>query len=232
MLQKLLLSQLLVVITFLIVAAQPQITEINGRQVEFKDDGTWEYLEEEDYEEQQDEEQNGSVNLFQWSTEKFESRKSSQEQRKEKRPNRSRVNCSNMITVDLMADLSGLQRQSEEVFVIGRNSFFMHWTYSNKNGLLFNIQFKKPRCISNMDKISFYFRDLSENFTVTNIANPNCDGFIKIQDEKVVKKLKTEKIRSISIKTKEGIFTENISDANAQSMIESTNCISKIRETN
>jgi len=227
---KLLLIIFLVSTIFTVVSAQSQRTEINGRQVEFNNDGTWYYIDEEDkMEEKADQEPIPEIIS---TSDKFNARQSSQQQRRANRSEQNKVNCSDIISVDLMPDFTGLQRQSEEVFVIGRNSIFMNWTYTKNEGYLFNIQFKKPRCISPTDKISFYFRDISENFTVSNIGTPNCEGHLKINDVKVATKLKSEKLKSISIRTKEGVFTENISNQNAMDIIESTNCIVKITQTN
>lgn len=232
MFQKILFSFILVVTTFSVVIAQSQITEINGREVEFKDDGTWEYVDddgnyedEDDYEEETDNdvrEKELRNNRATQASEDFDSRRSNSER---KRTPRRTPKCSDLIKADFMLDLSGIQTVSEEVFVIGKNSFFMNWSNNRKEGLMLVIQFKTAQCISNTDKISFSFRDLSENFTVSNISKNNCYGLIQINDEKAIRTLKSEKIKSISIRTKQGISTDYLNDTTSRNFLESTKCI-------
>ena len=52
---KLLLLLLFVATTFTTTLAQSQRTEINGRQVEFNSDGTWDYVDEENQEDKMEE---------------------------------------------------------------------------------------------------------------------------------------------------------------------------------
>ena len=226
-------TKLLLILTlvsfFSIASVQAQITEINGRKVEFKEDGTWEYLDPEDNDKPSDDEitnfkkpELNNPSRF----ERFDSAKEEQQRRESERTfNQRSSNCSDLVKVDLMPDFSGLQKKSKEVYVIGKNSFFINWTQSNKEGLQLIIQFKEDRCISEKDKISFSFKDISENFTVTNSGMPNCDGLIKINDEKVAEVLNSEQIRAISIQTKEGITTEYITPTTAKNILKITNCI-------
>ncbi len=234
MFQKLILSILFIVATTSVAKTQSQITEINGREVEFNDDGTWEYVNDDnDYEEESEDESDSSDTEEERKndratqrSEAFNSRKSDLERKRTKRASSRRTSkCSDLIRTDFMLDLSGIQTVSEEVFIIGKNSFFMNWTNNKKEGLLLVIQFKTAQCISNTDKISFSFRDISENFTVSNISKNNCYGLIQINDEKAMRILKSAKIKSISIKTKQGTSTDYLSEAAAKDFLESTKCI-------
>lgn len=225
MFQKFLLSLLVVLIAAITITAQTQITEINERKVEFNDDGTWEYVDDEDMEEDENTyeiEQEQEKNRAKQASEKFNSR---QEGLQKKRTARKSLNCSDLLRADFMDDLSGIQTVSEEVFIIGKNSFFMNWSNNKKEGLMLAIQFKSPQCISINDKISFSFRDLSENFTVLNISQNNCAGLIQINDEKAIRTLRTTKVKRVSIRTKGGISTEYLNELTAKNFLESTKCI-------
>ncbi len=231
MFQKILVSALFILVAASATTAQSQITEINGREVKFNADGTWKYVDNDDYEDKDkpdssDREEERKNKRATQASEEFDSRRSDLKRRKTTRASsRKNSKCSDLIKADFMLDLSGIQTVSEEVFIIGKNSFFMNWSNNKKEGLMLVIQFKTTQCISNTDKISFSFRDLSENFTVSNISKDNCYGLIQINDEKAMRTLKSAKIKSISIRTKQGISTDYLTETAAKDFLESTKCI-------
>ena len=113
-----------------------------------------------------------------------------------------------------------------------RSGFNITFTYTGNCVLLVNIRIyaSLPVCMESSGKIMFTFTDGSWS-ELTNEDELNCYGSFLVssynnnkEDDKF-RSLKTKKIKSLKVETRDGIFERNFSSQNANDIYELLNCI-------